>query len=251
MKRPLKTTLNFFVLAVVMAPLMIDTSPKNTTKTNMTIWGSAGQYALIDRGCSGEILREKGIGFGEMGLKLSQENKKTEVGILAHLTSDQKEVEEERHDPNYGYYSVYSYPRQFGFALNPFVEIRGHYVGVGFGFLASGSQLAKLIDEKGVHFMPSFHLRFGNLQSLYLDASLFQHPWLYAGNYLRIGLGSKKSSTFHPWFGVGFGPADKPGFIARGTFSLGNRTNLQAILRLGESTGILEPAVGLGVTYRK
>jgi len=251
MKRPWKTTLNFFLLAFVVVPIMIDAPPNDTTQTQTTVWGGLGQYALIERGCSGNILRERGIGFQEIGVKWSRDSRRGEIGILAHAAWDRKEVEKEVWDTHYGYSTVYHYPRRALFAVNPFVEVNARYIGAGAGLLMSNTTLPKLNNEKAILFLPSFHLRFGNLKMIYFDASFLQHPWLYSGNYLRIGLGSNKSRTFQPWFGLGFGPSDRLGLLYRGNILLSKGLWLHMLLRAGMSSSTPEPAIGLGITYSR
>lgn len=248
MKRIWKTLLDFLLLTVVAVPIMIDAPSKDTTRTKFGIWGSGGQYAVIARGCNGDILHEQGIGYSEMGGQLSRGNHKLETGILAHVVFDKKEVEKEILDPHYGYSTGYDYPKRTLFAINPFAEFKARYVGIGAGLFWSSEPLPKIENPK---IIPTFHIRFGNLKSIYFEGSFFQHPQLYSGNYFRLGLGSNKPTSFHPWFGVGFGPHDELGLIGRETFLLKNKLNLQLLIRLGISSVTPEPAIGLGLSYKK
>ncbi len=247
MKRPLKSTLQFFLLAVVTLPVMVD-APKDTAHTQITIWSGFGQYALIRRGCSGEILDEKGIGFQELGAKWSRNCPTRETGILVHAARDHKETGHDVFDSTYGYSWQYTYPHRSTFALNPFVEFKSRYIAMGGGVLISNSGLPPE-GASNRHFHPSFRLRLGNPRTFYFDASLFQHPWFFSGNYVRIGIGSNKSPNFQPWGGIGFGPANQPGLLLRSNSRLNQKWTLHLLFRAGVSSSTSEMALGLGLTY--
>ncbi len=245
MKRHVKMSLDFLLLALVVTPFLIDTAPRDTTQTKISVWGSAGQYAIVDRGCSGEILREEAIGYSELGGEWSRTGKNSEVGILVHGVRDQIELQKDVLDSNYGYRTVYEYPRRIFLGLNPFIEWKSRHVGLGAGLFWSGKPPAKI----GSRLFPTFHFRFGNLQKFYFEGSFFQHPQLYSGNYLRIGIGSNQPATVHPWLGVGFGPQDKLGLLFRSDILVNKKLRLNWLIRIGSNEGIAEPALGIRFDY--
>ena len=99
---------------------------------------------------------------------------------------------------------------QYGY-VNPYIAFESDGAGIGFGLVISGQPLRT--DEvrgypldDGQTVQPSFHLRFGRLQQIYINYTLWENVPIYSGGGMHnVGLGLQLGKHVGVWGGVSAG----------------------------------------------
>src|SRR5262245_53675887 len=74
-------------------PLHINLAPPDSTDTAVQLYGGLGQYALVSRGCEGQILRKHAIPFQELGAGVEHRTASPlRLGIRSSYIFDKEEV---------------------------------------------------------------------------------------------------------------------------------------------------------------
>lgn len=256
MNTKIKKVLIFTFLGVL--PLQITTTSKDSTETNFRVTGGLGQYAHIRRGCAGEVYEKEKIPFREIGVSIDHKTKTPfRLGINSgYIFTKKKSEMVYYYDPVHDYYSrrwSHDNPPIGIFTINPFINVEWKHFAIGGGYF--GSSRAIMDNDDGSdndsfeHFF-SGYIRIGNIRSFYVDASLFHTTLIFSGSHIKLGLGFRPFPNVGWWFGVGDQPYDKIGLIMKTDIRIRSHLYLDALIRLGDSEGITESAVGLGLTYK-
>jgi len=262
----MKPKINHLLCSLFMAalPIGFTPAPDDSTETNLQLWGGAGQYALISRGCDNEVLEKQRIPFQEVSASLDYKTASpVRVGIRGSYIRSKRKLGESIYDAQAKMYHTQLIATDI-FAVNPFINLEGEKFTFGAGYLwannhldtgnASGKQFPSIYMRIG-NFLPLFvdqnrSIFTENLYSYYVDFSFLHTAPLLSDGYLKMGVGFNMDPNVEWWLGWGWLPQDKFGFIARANIRLRQHLYFGALARIGSSEGISESAVSLGLTYR-
>jgi hypothetical protein len=99
---------------------------------------------------------------------------------------------------------------QYGY-VNPYFAVESENIGIGFGVIVSEQPLRtdnarKFPLEKNQATQPSFHLRFGNLEKIYFNYSLWENVPVYSGGGAHnVGMGLQLGKLVGVWGGLSSG----------------------------------------------
>lgn len=240
MKLTLKNGFAFLFLCLL--PLEIDPTSKDSTETSVRfVWGR-GQYALIRRGCEGQVLEKHEVPFSEFGASFEHKfASPVRLGIRGSYLFDKKQIWELR---------TRFVSREI-VAINPFANLEWKYFALGGGYFWAKHPLPAM-EQTEIEPSVSGYLRLGNPRTFYFSSSLFHGIPLYSGGYFQFGLGSRKNPNFDWWLGWGLaGPYDGGGLLlVKTNIRLQRQFYLNVLTRIGQSEGIAEGAVSLGLSYQ-
>lgn len=229
--------LGYYTIGIQPEPT--DTTATSDSEINVRVLGGTGDYADIQRGCSGNVIRKEKVDFTEVGasVDVKQLNTPGRFGVRIHYfrLGDSRVLFGDRAGT----------PGWEGLALNPFAVFEGKYVAVGGGYFHLFDGLPGSGDDTD---LPSFYLRLGP-ETFYLDFSFLSTVPLLTGGYGRIGVGSRAKPGFDWWAGIGAGPYDGVGFHANADVRLRPRLYLSAAGRFGISENVHEAGLALGFQY--
>ena len=247
-----KTNHSLALLLLGALPLQVDLAPQDSAETAIQFYGGLGQYALINRGCDGQVLSKHAVPFQELSAGIEHKlAPPLRVGVRGSYIFDQQEVfgDGVDYDTTRGLFLTQSaFIREENFTINPYFNIEAKPLGIGVGYFWSRYALAGGDVASPV----SFSLRLGSRRNVYVSASFLHHIPLYTGGYDQIGIGSGKNPKFDWWLGWGFtGPYDQPDLaLFKANLRLQRHFTLNVVGRAGSTEGISESAIGLGLTYR-
>jgi len=217
-------------------------------ETRVSVIGGIGHYAIIDRGCEGQVLKTHPHPFQEAGAEVQHRFPSgVTAGVRGGAVRDRaKELVTD--------YSVYPYRDSLitkvgdNTYFNPSLSIEGRSVGAGMGWIWSRTAFGSAGEH--TQFRWSGHFRVGSLDGPYLKASFMESSPLYSGGgYFVLGIGMRPNRLWDTYVGVGGGPYDGPGLAV----SLERRVQEHFVVvtraRLGHSGGENQSAIGLGFTY--
>jgi hypothetical protein len=167
------------------------------------------------------------------------------LGIRGSYGLDKKQVRWEQHyDPRMGRIGTEIV------AINPFANIESKYFALGGGYFWANHSLTARNDVE-IDSPISGYLRLGNRRSLYFSSSFLHEIPLYTSGYFQLGLGSGKNPNIDWWLGSSLlGPYDGVGLLAKANIRLHRSLYLNLLTRVGQSEGVSENAVSLGLTYQ-
>jgi len=204
----------------------------DSTSTNIKVAGGLGSYASIRRGCHGEVISKRKVGFEDFGFSWDHKLKSPlRVGLRAGGIWQGSGFRRNLYmNPNLSFEWT-----KFGFGAGPFLAQEN---------LPSGNESW---DRNSL----SWHLRIGSPKS-YTSLSMLECVPLYSGGgYINIGFGGMAGKKVSYWFGLGTsGPYDNPGFVAKTNLKLKADWSLDLATRLGRSEGISESAISIGLNYK-
>ncbi|MFX0139897.1 MAG: hypothetical protein ACFFDN_40020 [Candidatus Hodarchaeota archaeon] len=233
--------------------MQIAITSKDSTETNFRVTGGLGQYAHISRGCAGNVLEKEKIPFNEIGVSIDHKTKSPfRLGLnSSYIFTRQPGELVDAYHPVHGYSRRWSHdnPPIGIFTVNPFINAEWKYFAIGGGYFGSTRELDVPYEEKFFHFF-SGYIRIGNIRKFYVDGYLFHTTHIYSNNFIGLGLGFRLNPNVGWWFGGGFGQYDKGGFLMKTDIRIRSNLYLDTLIRLGESEGISENAIGLGLTYK-
>jgi hypothetical protein len=220
---------------ILVLPVQMITSLRDTTETNFTVTGGYGQYANVSRGCSGNVLSKEKVPFSEIGLSIDHKTKTPfRLGICANRILTRNANDDSSHEI---------------IAVNPFINLESKGFALGMGYFMTNRTIKGQHYDSGLHTY-SGYLRIGNIRKIYFDASIFHTMPLFSGSCYKLGVGAGQDSPFGIWFGFGGTPQDKLGLIVRTDIRLRQDLYFNALMRIGSSEGISENAAGLGLKYK-
>ncbi len=245
----------FAALLLGVMSFEINLAPEDSTETSFQLFGGVGQYALVNRGCEGEVLSKRAVPFRELSAGVEHQlASPVSLGIRSSYIFDKKDVltGETYYDPARDlYFSRTEFVFHEILTVNPYLNLEAKPIGIGGGYFWSRRPLTGSDNFDDVELPFSAYLRLGNRRAVYFSASLLHHIPLYTGGYFQLGFGSGKNPNFDWWLGWGFvGPYDQ-GDIAlfKSNIRLQRHFMLNVLGRVGFTEGISESAIGLGLTY--
>ncbi|MGH7731779.1 MAG: hypothetical protein ACRENJ_11090 [Candidatus Eiseniibacteriota bacterium] len=231
-------------------------------ETRVTLVGGVGRYAIIDRGCEGQVLDTHPARFREVGGSIEHRfSNDLVVGVRGGTVRDTRDFQHTYRD-----YSTYPYRDSVVVVrsesemsyVNPFVAVEADRVGAGVGFLSGDPGFRRfrvLRNDFAREPLPldqmSFHIRLGRLDKAYFRLSHMESlPLWTGGSALDMGFGARPHPRWDFYWGiVGGQPFDGPGVGLGAEYRVLPHWALSARARLGQSGGKGQNAVALGVTY--
>jgi hypothetical protein len=219
--------------------------------TTVTVAGGTGHYAIIDRGCEGQVLNVKPVTFHDgaadiehrfangvtLGLRsgvVDEQAKNQGVAtILTPVVHDSTVTTLDEHTNAY---------------VNPNIALEEHVFGVGVGWVHA--QHGFELDQDRKRIDPSFHLRIGPLAGSYFRIGYMESvPLLSGGGYLDIGLGLHPARRLDVYAGLSTMPYDASGLTLRAAYRVLPNWALSARGRVGFSSNAPENGIAMGVTF--
>jgi hypothetical protein len=219
------------------------------------VYGGGGQAATIVRDCSGNQL-STASSFGDVSGQVAYvaplgKHSHTVVGArLGYSRADIWSTDELRDSALAGGTVPPTRLFEYGY-FNPYVAWESRYVGLGLGALIGQvpSSLGEEGDKDPVPF--SFHVRLGELNTIYLRAGLMENtPLASGGGLLDLGAGYRISEGLHMFTGISVGFYEQTGFLQQARVKLGHRVNLDLSGRAGSVDGIFEYGLSAGLLIR-
>ncbi len=235
-------------LFIFMMPISISTNSVDSSKTNIDLYGDVGQYALISYNCTSGVLHKHTVPFQEIGGGVEHRlGEHVKVGANAEMIFDQQEKIETVTTPgSYDQHEVYTYSNRSTLLLTSLIRTDFKYLGAGAcAFYTTHSDFRHA--SKSVIAGGGF-LRLGP-EKLYVRASILYDRPLYLNGFGNLGIGSRFSSRFSGWVGANITPYDEIGALLKFGYWPKPSVRVMMILRLGNSNGINENAVGLHIRF--
>jgi hypothetical protein len=245
----------FALLLLGAMPFEINLAPEDSAETSVQLFGGVGQYALIRRGCEGEVLEKHAVPFRELSAGVEHRTASpVSLGIRSSYIFDKKNVLTGKtyYDPQHNLYlSRTEFVSTEILTVNPYLNLESKQIGIGGGYFWSRHPLTGSENVDDVELPFSAYLRLGNRRAFHISASLLHHIPLYTGGYFQLGFGSGRNPKFDWWLGWGLaGPYDQGGIgLFKANIHLQRHFLLNVMGRAGFTEGISESAIGLGLTY--
>ena len=216
----------FFSVLAAAAPLAVSAPPQHATE--IRIAGGSGSYAIVARGCEGNVISKYRADYDNAALEASHKFPgPIRLGARAGL------VHLEGGEPTH--------------YANPFLSLDSPLFSIGAGWVHGDRPFP---DDEGESMdgTTSGHVRIGK-PKIYFSASYFEGVPLIATGYVEAGLG-KEWRKVHVWAGIAGLPYDNAGLATRVNYRVASGLTLDGTGRLGSSEGISENAFALGLSYR-
>ena len=242
---------------VLVLPVSVEVPNSDSTsgngETRVSMSGSVGRYALIDRGCENQVIDTHPRDYEEAGVEATHRfDSGFSVGVRAgtlheKITDTQRTVD----------YSQYPYRDTVivtktdwdNSFVNPTIGYEGTLGGFGAGIVTARRPFMSN-GTSDVTIAPSFHLRAGRLDGRYFRIGYMESMPLYSGGgYVDIGVGSHLSRRWDLYAGLSAGPFDGPGVSLRTEYRALPNLAISAKTRLGASGGETQSGVALGLSY--
>ena len=228
-------------------PLQITTTYTDSSSTYLRIIGGLGRFIIIHTDCDGNIIRKEKIPFGELNLSIDHKinHSPVRIGMNTNYLAT-REGSGSTYDSGSG---IYIWPNNHSpvniLYFNPFINVEWKYFAFGIG----GAIVPKFKDITIDGGLGSLYLRLGNLQSIYIDASLLHTPPIFAGSCIKAGLGFRLNDKNRWWIGTGAFPYDNLGLILKTDYKVRPRLYINSLLYYGQNRGVSEGGVSFGLTY--
>lgn len=246
------------LLTIVIAlPVSVDAPNDSTSRSGETrvgVTGSVGRYALIDRGCEGQVIDTHPRDYAEAGLEATHVfGNGMSVGLRAGAVHEKATERETRTD-----YSTYPYRDSVivtktewdNSFVNPSVAYEGPSGGIGLGIVTARKPFVTPGGEGGSRTQPSFHIRAGSLDYRYLRIGYMESVPLYSGGgYFDFGIGSHLSRRWDLYAGISAAPFDGPGVSIRTEYRARPNLAITAKTRLGAGGGENQSGIAFGLTW--
>lgn len=216
--------------ALAAAPIAI--SHPDSSVTELRIAGGSGAYAhIVGGGCEfGTSFKER-VEYDNVGGEVSHMfARPVRFGLRAGRVA-------------YGPLDEGATLRKSATYLNPHISLDWPVFSIGGGLVSSEGHL----PEEDSNLVPSAHIRIG--KRFYLETSFYEAVPIATGGYAQLGLGARFRKT-DLWLGLGTGPGDVAGFVARGEHRIGGRLGVGGTVRLCNSEGIEQNAFAVALSYR-
>ena len=224
---------------VAIAPLAVGQSGdySDSSATRFGIAGGAGTYAVINRGCQGEILSKYKWDFHDAAAGVEHEFRgPLTLGVRGQYLSIRD---------RFGYGADQ-------FLWNPHAGLEWRIFGMGAGFVTPSPKFADSSEQNDFEIPPvSAHLRFGDPRQMDVSFRLMEgEPYFSSGGALTARFRAHVSSVVDGWVGIGGAePFDAGGVIAGADIRLAPGLHMNVGGRLGSSEGIDENAIHAGLSY--
>ena len=225
---------------MVTLPIVVEVPDSTDTArgdTRFTLIGGLGRYAIIDRGCEGEVLRRHPGRFRELGAAIEHRihqraapSSHVALGVRVGTIRDHRTYRYTIRDyPTYTDRDTTYVVESNHAAFNPFVGLEAEKFGVGMGWVTTdrgpaprptpGDYLS--YRSPPVSEPMSFHLRAGSLERTYYRLSHREGlPFWTAGNF-ELGFGSRASSRLGLYVGLTSGePFDRSGLCLQADYRM-------------------------------
>ena len=239
--------------AAVEVPVPPDTTGTDW-ETRVSLVGGVGRYAIIDRGCEGQVLATHPRKFVEHGAEVQH---RFANGITFGVRGGGVR---EKSETRFTVYDYRTYPYRESLVvlhnewtneyINPWLGLERPRVGIGIGRVWSRRPFA-VASGGGVKIDPSFHVRIGYLDRGYFRVSFMESVPLYSGGgYFELGGGAHMSRNWDMYLGFNPGaPYDGLGLVLGLEYRASPNLAITARARLGESAGGPQSGFGLGIIY--
>jgi hypothetical protein len=136
-----KTNRMLCLLFMSALPIGFTPAPDDSSETNLQLWGGAGQYALITRGCNNEILDKQKIPFSEVNAALDYKSASpVRMGIHGSYIRSKKEGEQVTYNTPTNMSHTQLISTEI-FAVNPFINLEWKKFAFGAGYLWANDHL--------------------------------------------------------------------------------------------------------------
>ena len=216
--------------------------PGDSSKTTISFSGNLGQYAEIQRGCSGNIIKKDKIPIQEADISINRKPVPYfRLGLNGILVNSKRESYylNDRYEtiPEFHSYSIS--------LVHPNANLETKYFGLGIGYFWSTDYLPELDWQNSL----TGYLRIGNPRSAFFDISVL-HTMPLSSGYFQVGFGKINDPRPNWWVGLGLTPYDALGLSIKLQTHLKDRFYLDSNTRIGVSEGIFEGTLGFGITYK-
>jgi hypothetical protein len=208
------------------APLAVSAPPQHATE--ITIAGGQGSYAVVTRGCEGNVITKSRVNYDNAAVEVTHKFPSVfRIGARAGILDLEGSSDATRY-------------------VNPYLSADwpGFSIGVGWVF---GNHPFPESDGDSTGGSVSAHFRIGKAKK-YFTLSYFEDVPLLTPGYLTAGFGGG-GRKLHLWFGVGAIPYDNFGFVSRIDYRVAGGLSLGGTGRLGGSESINEHAFALRLSY--
>jgi hypothetical protein len=221
------------------------------SETRVTLTRGMGTYAIIDRGCEGQVLRTHPHTFVETSLEVRHRFKKgftigASGGRVHDRAGEPVTVQDDRTDP----YAESTFVQLSGWESDyviPQIGIEARSAGVGLGWIFSDEPHRTGIFQKAGG-EPAFHFRIGRLDGLHFRFSWLETVPLYSsGRFFDVGVGAHPGRLWDFYAGVvAGGPFDGPGLTLKLERRIQEHLTLAGNARFGYSG--FEPQNGFALS---
>jgi hypothetical protein len=254
--------LNLAVLLTITLALPVSVEVPNRDsasaggETRLGVSGSMGRYALIDRGCEGQVLRSHPHEYGEAGLEAVHQlgngmSFAVRAGVIQEKATERVRTTDYSTSPPRDSVLVDESDWHNSY-VNPAIAFEGTRGGIGLGVIVARRPFVSY-SENEQRIRPSFHARVGRVDGMHLRAAYMESVPLYSGGgYFELGVGAHATRRLDVYGGVSAGPFDGAGFALRTEYRALPHLAISARTRLGRSGGENQSgfAVGLGYVSR-
>ncbi len=220
-------------------PLAIGVDPvdRDTSFTTFTVGIGAGSYADVARGCSGEVISARSRPVGDVGFGVEHEMDSAVLGVRATR----------RGSGIGGDDAVESW------VANPHASYEGDRFGIGAGITLPDQVSAGNYTDEDFVLPLTGHIRTGNrARGTDFRISFGENVPAYSpGGGAEMTQGFRISRVVRGRVGVaGPVPFDQVGLIVRTNVRATDALTIELRGRLGQSEGVGESTIGVGVSYR-
>jgi hypothetical protein len=221
----------------VEVPGALDSTDASESETRLSLGLGAGQYAVVARGCEGNVLREQAMRYRDAGAGLEHRfSGPGVIGVRAGVLREEVEGDSililEVQDRTNAY-------------VNPYVAWEGRRVGLGLGWVAAREEFPSGGGDL-VKMPVSAHLRVGNPRGFAVAMHLMESMPLYSGGgeFELLAEIQKTRADFRVGMS-GPGPFDRGGAIFHGGYRVAPGTRLELQMRIGQAASTTEYGLGL------
>ncbi len=245
---PGRVLFSVFLLAL---PIAYDTRDSSEVGYEFGAYGGTGQFAIITRGCNGEVLKEyrntfdEFSGSGEVSIP-SGEGDRVAIGLRAgrlHLKLAPEiraypyPIDTLEHRANFTYY-------------NPYFSFERSKVGIGLGYVFGNVPIDPSNTDPGESMLRvSGHLRLGRVTAPgYLLLSVGENtPILAGGGLFNMGWGYPAGRNVSLFSGLTGGFYDRAGFLQQARIRLFRGVSIESSGRIGVAESITEGSISAGL----
>lgn len=243
-------TLLFSLPVVVEVPATPDSGNRDGGETRITLLAGGGRYAIIDRGCDGQVLATHPAHYQEAGGSIEHRfSNNVALGVRGGAADETME----HHYIRWDYYTfresvevARSVSRKS--YVSPFLAMETEQVGMGAGWIWANRDLDRQLSASE---RVTFHLRIGREDRKYFKVSHQENvPLWTGGSVLDMGIGARPHPRWDLYGGLTGGePFDGAGLGLQADYRVHPNWSIVARARLGHSGGEAQSGVALGLSY--
>jgi hypothetical protein len=225
-------------------------SSASGAETRLSIGGGVGYYALIERGCEGQILRHTPVNYNDLGVALEHQfNPPIVIGVRGGRLNDRIGPPSDYSTSGTAGPYPPDYIRNTSY-WNPYASLEWRKFGIGGGYMDAD----KPFVTSGGEFHNTFtaHVRIGIVSQKYLLINWMEGVPLYGdGGYFGLGMGFRPHQNAQGFMGLNVGPFDGMGVSLKTDIWLSPSTALNLSGRLGGGGGQIQTGISAGITVRR